>query len=70
MIGEPKTREQIQQETGLKGKELTAYLRTILAGGGYIKRLAYVDPARSSRRVAVYQTKPKNMNLDLQQGTA
>lgn len=34
MIGEPKTREQIQEETGLKGKELTTYLRTILAGGG------------------------------------
>lgn len=33
MFGQPKTRKDIQEETGLKGKDLTLHIRTILAGG-------------------------------------
>lgn len=34
MYGQKKTRRDFQNETGLKGKNLTSHLRTLLAGGG------------------------------------
>lgn len=33
MYGQKKTRRDFQNETGLKGKDLTSHLRTLLAGG-------------------------------------
>jgi len=33
VIGAPKTRADIQRETGLKGKELTNHLKNIVQGG-------------------------------------
>ena len=65
MYGQPKTRQQIGQETGMKGKELTEHLRAQILRGGVIRRLEYVDPAKSPTKRTVYQTVPVNRELEL-----
>lgn len=66
MYGQKKTRRDFQNETGLKGKNLTSHLRTLLAGGGYIKRLVFSDPVKGGKRVAVYQSISVNNTLNLE----
>lgn len=63
MFGQPKSRRELQEETGLKGKELTAHLKSLVQQGGVIRRYAYTEPATSAKKQAVYQTVPTNRRL-------
>lgn len=65
MYGQPKTRQQIGEEIGKKGKELTEHLRAQILRGGVIRRLEYVNPAKSPVKRAVYQTAPVNLELEI-----
>jgi len=59
------TRSDMEAITGLKGKKLTSYLRSLVANGGVLRRLAHVNPTTSARRRTVYQSLPKDGVLEL-----
>ena len=50
MISRQYSRKELQDETGLKGKELTAWIGKECQCGHMIRMRSFVDPAHSRRR--------------------
>lgn len=59
------TRAQIAEKLGLKGKELTAELRSLKRQGKIIQRRKFVEPTVSNKKVTVFQYVAVNMELGL-----
>lgn len=65
MYGPPKTKEQLAEELGMKGKQLTDALRREVSGGRMVRRMVFRDPIAGNRRHAVWQSVPQNLELEL-----
>lgn len=46
MYGPKQTKSDIQQAVGLKGKELTAFIRQQVSEGRMVRRMIFKDPVR------------------------
>lgn len=54
MISEQMTRKQLGEQLGLKGAELTAWIKQQTTNKQMVSMMRYVDPARSKKREKVY----------------
>lgn len=46
MFGPKKTRSELSETLGMKGKQLADFLRTEVVGGRMIRRMVFKDPVR------------------------
>ena len=54
MISEQMTRKQLGEQQGLKGAELTAWIKERTTNKQVVSMMRYIDPSRSEKRERVY----------------
>lgn len=65
MYGPQRTKQDMAEQFGLKGKALTDILRREVTAGRLVRRMVFRDPAMGGGKHCVYQSIPQNLELDL-----